>query len=220
MRVPLFGKALGLGALTATLLCLALPLGAHAAEPSPTTGYRDADHEALDVSARVPEYGGAYHRGTTLMVWLTEVTDARLREAVKGIARMQDGPKTWTRVKGIKARYTWIQLVRWHDLAGGVFDVEGVVTSDIDDSRNRISFGVLNLDVEPAVRREIQEAGIPQAAVTVHRTHPIQLQPLISPRATWQKPPAWAAAGLVALVGMSVRRRWRGARSFKPDASV
>ena len=82
-------------------------------------------------------------------------------------------------------QYDFKQLRDWHRLAAVVFSVRGVLTTDADETQNRIVVGVRDIAVEPLVREVALRAGIPSSALTVEQREPLQdratLQDMIRP---------------------------------------
>jgi hypothetical protein len=200
MGASRFALVLAIAAFTST--SPADPMDCHV---SPPPGFLDADHQALSDFQSVPELGWYVVEGATLHVFLTQPTDEALERAVLAIRRF-DPELVWSRVAMGKADYCFSQLVDWCD---HIPWIEGMITTDVDWGGNRLVVGVLSRDLEPAVRRNMTEAGIPNAAVLVEVRAPIELLIERAPDRPWTHWQEWAASLLVALVGLSLVRTWR-----------
>jgi len=175
------------------------PAGAHAQKRDPQ----------LQVAERVPEYGGAWWYGGALRIWLTTNTPDVLARAQRELVRFV-GPEFETdNVRGLDARFSYLDLAKWYERLGGVWSIDGVRMTDIDERHNRLTVGVRHADLAPSVEAKVRELGIPTEAVTVEVISGAQ-QPLRSSEGTpwWLVP---LGVGIVALVGASaVARRRRG----------
>lgn len=181
-------------------------------QPTPP-GYRDADHRAVDHFAHVPELGNYEVRDGTLYVGLTRSNPEILAEAVD-LIRSHHPDLRWDRVEARRATYAFAQLVAWHDRMW--FTIESLVFTDVAFSENRLHVGVSDLSVEPQIRARLAELGIPDQAVDVVYTPPVQFVP-------GQPDPSWThralAQGVAAVLPLGVivaGRRLRGRPWTRP----
>src|SRR5256712_8309801 len=131
-----------------------------------------------DVATSVPGFGGMYLDGNTLKVYLTDPTQRVMAEhaigaigAVFGAARIPAGG-----VQTLQATYGFHQLHAWNNHIGAVFNIQGVVYTDIDEKANRLTVAVENQGLVASVQNEISTAGVPQDAVNIVMADPIYTQ--------------------------------------------
>lgn len=67
------------------------------------------------------------------------------------------------------------QLQEWHDRSLGLFELGGVVFTDLDEENDRLIIAVTDLGLAGQVGRMAERLGIPSGAVTVRETAPIVL---------------------------------------------
>jgi len=130
------------------------------------------------VAAKVPEFGGMYRQGSTWVVYLTN--PARQAAAVAAIQAVF-GSSFDTRggVRVLPATYGFGQLAAWHARMGGLFNIRGVLLTDIDEAANRLKVGVDGSSFAASmVQARLIQLGIPRASVDL-----VRLQPLV-PTAT------------------------------------
>jgi hypothetical protein len=76
----------------------------------------------------------------------------------------------------LQGRYDALQLDAWHRLAyPQVFRIEGAVFSDVDESVNRLRFGMSTDDGVAQARTTVAALGVPEDAYIVDKTQPIEL---------------------------------------------
>jgi hypothetical protein len=156
------------------------------------------DEVSRDVGRAVPEYGGAYFEESTLYIWLTDNRDSVLRRAHGELVRLGGPDYDAGSVVGLDARFTFVQLAGWFDSMQGVLGIEGAIYVDIHERSNRILVGVENRGIEPIVRAELDERGIPDDAVDIAVDDPVLADPNRSTNG-WL---VWA--GLIAIMGIVV----------------
>src|SRR5438132_13016536 len=128
-----------------------------------------------DVATSVPGFGGMYLDGNTLKGYLTDPTQRVMAEhaigAVFGAARIPAGG-----VQTLKGTYGFHQLHTWYNHLGAVFNIQGVVYTDIDEKANRLTVAVENQGLVASVQTEVSTAGVPQDAVNIVMADPIYTQ--------------------------------------------
>ena len=124
------------------------------------------------VSALAPSFGGMFLDADKLTVYLTNPGQRTVAEqaiaAVFGPGRMPAGG-----VQVLKAQYSFSQLKAWHDSMGSLFNIEGVIFTDLDEAANRLKVGVETNSVIGMVHRELHRLGIPAKAVNVVVSDPV-----------------------------------------------
>jgi len=127
-----------------------------------------------EVVRRTAGFGGAYIEGDVLVVHLLvpvpaqRVVAENAFTAVFGRERIPSGG-----VRVLQGQYDFRQLKTWHDGMGSLFDIPGVIFTDIDERTNRLAVGVESEDDFGAVEQELTRLGIPVAAVNLKITEPI-----------------------------------------------
>ena len=160
--------------LTLTLISTTIPAYAN----TPQTHSRAAkglDDMFDDVATSVPGFGGMYLDGNTLKVYLIDPAQKVMAEhaigAVFGAARIPAGG-----VQTLKGTYGFHQLHTWYNHLGAVFNIQGVVYTDIDEKTNRLTVAVENQGLVASVQTEVSTAGVPQSAVNIVMADPIYTQ--------------------------------------------
>jgi len=124
-----------------------------------------------ELGARVPAFGGMFLDGDVLKVYLTSPAQMVSAEAaivvVFGRERIPAGG-----IQVLPAQYAFLQLSEWHNRLGPLFDIQGVVFTDIDERVNRLKVAVADDAVFDIVEQEVLRLGIPREAFAIVRTEP------------------------------------------------
>lgn len=156
--------------------CLAILLGAAIppifalphADRGPT---RTLDDRFADIAARVPAFGGMFLEGGALKVYMTNRAQAAAAETAIGQVFGRD--LLGREVQVIQGQYGFLQLKAWHDRMNVLFNLPGVILTDIDEATNRLDVGVENSGLFGAVEQELARIGVPRAAVNIATTEPV-----------------------------------------------
>ena len=160
-----------------TLLLIALTLANSApilaiAGPNHGRAPRGLDAMFDDVATQVPSFGGMYLEGNILKVYLTDPTlmvcAGSVITSVFGADRIPAGG-----IQVIRGNYGFHQLSAWSNKLGAVFNIPGVVYTDIDERANRLTVGVENQGVAASVQGMVSRVGIPQGVVDIVTAEPI-----------------------------------------------
>ena len=123
------------------------------------------------VAMRVPAFGGMYVQDDTLRVYLTDPSDkaaaVQAIQATFGAGRTPAGG-----VQVLPAMYGFPQLSAWHDRMGALFNLRGVILTDIDETSNRLKVGVDSAATASEVEMNLARLGIPRTAVNI-----VEMQP-------------------------------------------
>lgn len=149
----------------ATLIVLAILNPAFAQSEKKTL-----DETFVDIDSKVHGFGGMYVDGDQLKVYLTDIS--KKEKAIKEISSIKKIPKGGVQV--IQGKYRFSDLKKWKDDAGILFDIPGLVYLDADEGKNRLSIGVDNIDISAEVEQRLIQAGIPEDAIAVVKTDPIE----------------------------------------------
>jgi hypothetical protein len=125
------------------------------------------------VASRVPSFGGMFLDGGTLKVYLTNPTQKSA--ALTAITQVFGPSILPARTEILQARYGFLQLRVWHDRLGGLFDIAGVVLTDIDEGANRLKIGVDSSASTTLVEASLGRSGVPREAVVV-----VQMDPFVN----------------------------------------
>ncbi len=130
------------------------------------------DEQFLDVAAKSPGFGGLFIDGDVLNVYL--VNPAQKPAAEAAIAAVFGRERTPAGgIKVLTGQYSFTQLNEWRNKMGSLFDISGVVLTDIDETTNRLKVGVDSASVIGLVEKDLANLGIPRGAVNIIVTDPI-----------------------------------------------
>lgn len=135
-------------------------------DPEPTPAGPSLDQLFLDVSLEAPSFGGIFIDSVgQVVIQLADLAESdQARAAVLRI--FGDEPAVRGRAVRIAAvDYTFSQLGRWRDAQADAGQIEGLLTSDLDERANVVRFGVTSDVVAETVRSRAGALGIPSKAV-------------------------------------------------------
>ena len=145
---------------------------------------RGWESEILRLEANSPGIGGVFFDppSQSLVILTTPAGDsARARVAVSNLIAnraLLTGSDQVLRAPSISVRhadYPFSHLVAWQrSLLGILPDVDGWLSIDADERSNRVRIGVASAAARATVEGLVAGAGVPQAAVSVHLTTPMQ----------------------------------------------
>jgi hypothetical protein len=124
------------------------------------------DDIVAEVAKTVPGFAGMFLDGEgNLNLYLQDASRKAEAEAaiasVFGAARFEGAA-----VRVLEAKYGFLDLYDWRlKMRPVVFGMQGVVSLGIDETRNRISVGLEEMQVEAAVEAELAKLGVPRDAV-------------------------------------------------------
>jgi hypothetical protein len=131
-----------------------------------------ADDQFLAVQRQVPGFGGMFLDGETLKVYLTETHQRPMAErAIAAILGADAIPAGGVQI--LQARYDFGRLKAWQNRATELFDIPGVVFTDVDEAINRLTIGVEYPVAQVAVQNNLERLGIDLEAVQIVETAPI-----------------------------------------------
>lgn len=133
---------------------------------SPSFTPRNMDTDYLELAASIPGFGGmSRDQDGGARVFLKDPSQRVEAEAqLRGLAAAQGRPLTGS-VTVIKGDYAWDDLYRWRRTVEELVDPAEFVSSDIDETRNRIVIGTTFGAGSAAVLGELARQGIPRSAV-------------------------------------------------------
>lgn len=183
LRTPFATLAVAAGVLSAA--CAEVPttmppttpepelFGGPAPDPDSFAGH--IDRQFVSVAREVPGFGGLYYdEAGTLNIYLSPAASVRSVEAAR---RALGGPLGRIGVdldaqpiRLLAGRYDFLELHALHARLRPVMSLSGVVFTDIDERRNRVSVGVENAAAAGAVEHTLQMLGDSREAVIVQET--------------------------------------------------
>ncbi len=141
------------------------------ATPSVLAGARGQE----ELVRQIPGFGGMFiDENGTPNVYLTDIENA-LDAEMDVASFMRDRGFDALPIKAHRANFTIPQLDEWFtETAKSTLGHDGVVAVDIDDRSNRLSIGVVDPSQVEMIRDRVLGLGIPQEALDVTVTGPIQ----------------------------------------------
>lgn len=137
------------------------------------------DGEYARLAERVPGFGGLFLDGDEIVVYLVDLsTKEEARPIIEEfVARSSISDRE---IRWLTGRFDWRQLVVWKMcLSDRLFALDGMTSSDISESENRIVFGVEDEGLIPRAEEEVARTAVPAEAVRFEKQGPICTQPLI-----------------------------------------
>ena len=151
--------------------------------PAPAVASQEPEGEQAALARVVPGFGGLFlDESGAPTVYLTD-PGQRLsaQRALTGIARDHGFDPSALRVR--KGEFTWQQLEAWFEPASRSAMAErGVVYADLDEASNRVTIGVENADAGGRARSLLRRLGVPDRAVLIRETRPVELAATLQDR--------------------------------------
>lgn len=142
---------------------------------------RGIDAEFVRLAKQIPGFAGMYYdQAGKLNVQVARQGGIAARGAdVMGRLRSVGGSAVQRRLRTggavmREAKYDFGQLAGWKSRLGRVFQVKGVVYTDIDEAANRLRIAIQPGASQRDVERVVSQAGIPREAVLISRMSPIR----------------------------------------------
>ncbi|MDZ4701281.1 MAG: hypothetical protein SH809_16335 [Rhodothermales bacterium] len=155
------------------------PAATRAHPESPALATMTLDDELVAIVETVPGFGGFYFGGLNgtgnLHIYLLE-PDQQAAEAARGLLAgiFDSAVFTNARVVPVQGQYDYRQLYDWRDIVSGLATPHGGwTTRDIDESQNRLIFGVETQAALDALKSQIEASSVPIDAVLLEITGPI-----------------------------------------------
>ena len=144
--------------------------------PAPAVVSQEPEGEQAALARAVPGFGGLFlDESGAPTVYLTD-PGQRLsaQRALVGIASQHGFDASALQVR--KGEFTWRQLEGWFGPASkGALAERGVVYADLDEASNRVTIGVENADAGGRARAALRRLGVPDRAVLVRESRPIEV---------------------------------------------
>ncbi len=136
----------------------------------------DADDILAQGTEAAPAFGGMFlDANGVLNIYLVDPSQAG--EAAAAIASVFGADRfEGAAVKVLEADFSFADLHRWRqEMRREVLGLPGVVSLDIDETRNRITVGLEDMEAQAAVEVKLAELGIPRDAVILEPDSPVIL---------------------------------------------
>ncbi len=150
-------------------ILIVLTSGIATAIPETEKEVKTLDDKFLDVTAKVPGFGGMFIEGDVLEVYLLDTSQ---KSSVQAAIAQVFGKERAKNIKILQGKYSFSQLKEWESLTGGLFEMKEVIYTDVDEKQNRLKIGVDDSNFEK-VEKEIDKLGIPRDVVIIEKTDPI-----------------------------------------------
>lgn len=140
---------------------------------------RTLDDVFAQIAERFPGFGGVFADPATgiLHVYLVDPHPRTAAAVVAALRQaLRPGSIPVALIQPVRGLFTFRELKAWHDRMQDVLALDGVVFTDIDDARNRLTVGVQDFALVPAVEGELARAGVPREAVEIIETEPVRLE--------------------------------------------
>jgi hypothetical protein len=149
-----------------SLLASTVGGAAQAGPPSGAAPSKSIDDRFGDVGRAAPGFGGMFLRDDALNVYLVDQAQrAAARRAIEVVFGAEAAPAGGVRFLG--ADHSFNQLKAWQQRANALFELTGVVTTDVDEAANRVVVGVEGASAARAVAKKLAGLGIPAGAVRI-----------------------------------------------------
>lgn len=131
-----------------------------------TAAFPTFDSKLAEVAIREPSFAGVYRaEDGEVTVLLTDVSRlAPARQALSEVMR-DDRLSAATRVE--PADHPYDRLFQWKLALTPVLAMPGAISLDIDESRNRLVIGILDLSDRPSVEEAVESRGVPLEVVSL-----------------------------------------------------
>jgi hypothetical protein len=133
-------------------------------EPRPSL-----DDEFVNLGREISGFGGMYlDADQHLVVVLTSAGDEKhaASRAADFMARKEGSAKS-KKIRFARGQYTFQQLKQWEQRAMSLFATPGVVYTDVDEVKNKLSIGVASHAMEAPTHAGLVRLGIPPSAVVI-----------------------------------------------------
>ena len=148
---------------------------------APPSVLRGLNGEFARLAEEIPGFGGMYYgadgklnvfvaRNATSPAALTRALETKLRGELLISAKTAPAANEMVVHQG---EYDFGQLSRWYTQMRPVLGNEGVVFTDIDESRNRLRIGVEASATVAEIEQVVAQLGVPAEAVSIEVTDPI-----------------------------------------------
>lgn len=153
------------------------------AQAAPTMQKQPAEIQTIDdqfteIANRLPGFGGLFldqNDPSLLHIYLKNPSangSARLTDIISSVMGQPD--LLSKRIIMQNAQYDFRELKNWQGYLGDVFaGLNGIIYTDVDESKNRLEVGVLSDDVKLKAVAKLAVAHIPEQAVHFEITSPI-----------------------------------------------
>ncbi len=141
--------------------------------------YKSHDDLLLDISLRIPEFGGMYlsKDNTVLNVYVLAGQESVLgheevKQAIEAV--LKDDMASRRELRLVPAQYSMRQLYGWYKLMlDEVWSFSGVITTDLNEGKNRIEIGIENMELASEIQNSLVALAIPRKAIIFREREPV-----------------------------------------------
>jgi hypothetical protein len=145
--------------------------------PASASSSATAD-STIDFARRIPGLGGMFINSSgQLTIYLTHPAKqkAKAKEVLSNSNSLTEilsrySKASFANIKIKKGKYTFLKLYKWSRMKGNdIMGIDGVYSSGIDQSLNKLSYGVKNKEVKNRVIKKLLQLNIPKDAVMFYQ---------------------------------------------------
>lgn len=130
------------------------------------------DDEFAELAKRLPGFGGLYVSDGQIAIFLTHVGDSVIarqfiRPFVDSVAGRAITAALAPSFRVLQGDYDFRDLLRWKRLIVSNVETHGLVSIDVDESRNRVRIGVLDSATRERVLQRLSALNVPGAATEI-----------------------------------------------------
>lgn len=130
-----------------------------------------------DIASIDPDFGGMFYDSDgNLNIYTTNTQ--KDNATVKNAITKTFGPDKTSKgqIKFKQANYRFSDLRIWQEEALSLFETQGVISSGIDHTTNSLKIEVDDLEIEVAIRSQLDALGIPNSAVHIEKGEPVSTE--------------------------------------------
>ena len=144
--------------------------------PQHMLNLRTLDDELADMAEQAEGFGGMFYdeHGVLSIYMKNPGNDVIALSAVRAVRGEEALSKSAGPVNILQGQYDFRDLKAWRDKLREKMRIAGVIALDLDEAKNRVWIGVKNQSVIDQVRALLAKLGIPQEAVLIEVTEPVQ----------------------------------------------
>jgi hypothetical protein len=129
---------------------------------------RPLDDPIAHMAKTAPAFGGMFIRDGVLNVYMTDRGASARAAATRALGQSFDRSRLPRTVRVLKARYSFARLERWQNrVTARLLGLPGVVMTDVDDTKNRLTVGVTSGRARSTVRARLAKLHVPREAVRI-----------------------------------------------------
>ena len=121
----------------------------------------------LKVALKYPGFGGMYIDDSNDLLYVY-LKSGELDEVVTELHTVFGKDRLPQKAQVLQGTYGFLELKKWYDqFVPYALQIPGVITTDIDEAKNRINIGVESPEAKVAVEKKLTEFTIPKGAINI-----------------------------------------------------